>query len=192
MEYFVLQVPRWTGKLLFDYDSISFFIVVFMLLVCLALSFWGYKYMMVLLMCFIGSIFAKIALPFTGTFTSNDVIWMALFVTLTFLCEVLLLLLLHMAASRFRNLEAKFERWKKFYGASALVGTSCLAVVVYLYVYRNILILLLGWVVVSILAVAWCRRQSKKNIIFYTYDDIADRTELTEMADQKKESSETV
>ena len=181
---FILKVPKWQGKILFDYETVSFLMVIALMLAGLVLCFMGYKYLQVLCILVLGCITGATGIWIGDRITSNPVIKMCFFVMFTFLGVCMFYFISILIAGMIKKLHIRYFISKWQYFIAAILGAGVVSTVTYLRVYRS------TWVAVALFAgltaagTFWGKKQTAKRKPFYTYDDLYERSSSQEKGEE--------
>lgn len=172
MNKWILRVPVWGGAIEFNYDTVSFLLVIVTLLAGLILCFMGYKYLQALCLVVLGCLMGIAGIWLTDGMTQNLVLKMCLFVIFTFLGVCLFYGLSILVVSVLKKLHIKEKCARYNYLFSSFFGAGIVGVVTFLYIYRGILAVSVLSVVLFISGALWGKKQAAKRKVFHTYDEL--------------------
>lgn len=172
MERWVLNVPEWKGRIVFNYETIHICLIAALLVTGLALCFMGYKYLQLLCTVFLGICSGMILIRATETLTQNEILQMSIFITVLYVG----MKLIHFLFKMLRKVLEKCRVWisllKLQYMLAACMGAGIVSVVVYWSIYRSRVCALILAVVFAAAGTVHGRRQAEKRPAFHCYDDL--------------------
>lgn len=177
MEHFILKVPEWNGRIVFDYETVMFVMAIAILLVGLLLCFWGYRYMQTLcivtLACFTGIVGMQLA----QKLTENAIVQMYGWILFTFICTCIFYYLSCRINSLLGKLHIREKLVSKTYLIAALLGATVVSVDVYFAIYCSPLVLVL-FIALAVLGILHGKRKKASQRVFYTYEELYQRKTL--------------
>lgn len=172
MEQLIWNVPKWKGKIVFDYETMVFVLTIAVLAAGLSLCVFGCRYLsmmcMLVLCCLLGAAGLVIAERVTG----NAVMKMSLFVIFTFFGTCIMYVLSALLNYILRRMRLREPIAKKSYLIAAVLGAGIICADVYLYIYRNAIAAALLFVLLAAGSAWYGKRRTDEARPFYTYDDL--------------------
>lgn len=172
MEQFIWNVPKWKGKIVFDYETMVFVLTIAVLVAGMLLCVFGCRYLSMMCMlavcCFLGAAGLVIA----ERVTSNEVFKMSLFVIFTFFGACVVYCLSVLINYILRRVDLSEPIAKKSYLIAAVLGAGLVCADVYLYIYRNAVAAGLLFVLLAAGSAWYGKRRTDEARPFYTYDDL--------------------
>lgn len=179
MKHFIFKVPEWNGSIVFCRETVTFILVLTVLLVGLLLCFWGYRYMRTLCIAVLACLTGIAGVRLAQKVTDNTVVQMYVWVLFIFVCTCIFYYLSGLILSLLRKLHSRELLAKRTYLIAALLGAAVVSADIYLAIFRSPLVLVLF--VLLLAAGAWHgKKKSALQKVFYTYEDVYQRQILTE------------
>ncbi len=178
-----MKMPEWTGRIIFDYETVHLCLVIAFLLAGGILCFMGYKYMRTLCTAVLECAVGVIGIRVGERLTQNQVLKMCLFLVFIYMGAVVI----HVASDVLLTAFRRWTDWEKLlkrqYAIAAFLGAGVAAGTIYGYVYRSPVIAALLFVLLSAAGAVHGKKRAADRKIFYTYDDLCARKPLCEEED---------
>ena len=180
MEDFILKIPKWEGEIAFTSEVITLIIVIIALITGVTMCFWGYRYFQTIALILIGCICGVIGFKIGETMTANPVLQMCIFVMFTFLVVCLFYFLSILWATLLNRLKIQSFVQRSLHIVAALSGALIVGIVTYTQVFKNLIAVVIGTVVLAIGGIWYGIRSIKAKRVFRTYEDLYKLKPLTE------------
>ena len=82
MKDFILEIPKWEGKIVFSEEVITLFLVIVALIAGVLLCFWGYRYLQTMVLILWGCLCGMFGYKIGSDMTGNEILQMCIFVIL--------------------------------------------------------------------------------------------------------------
>lgn len=168
----VFSLPQFPDGFTFTEEFIIFFIGVFLIILGISTCIKGYKILnlsiVVSLFCVIGYYGMKLA----ASITDIVLVQMVLLVTFIFFGGSILLLLNFSLVKILDMLGIKNTMKKYHHIIASLFGAGIISCVIYKQVYRGMVICWILFIIGSISSMIYQHKKKKRDITFYTYNDL--------------------
>lgn len=175
MEKWILRPPEWTGKILFNYETIHFCLIVAFLLTGIAICFMGYKYLQTLGTVFLGIWLGMAVIRAVEMMTGSEILKMSIFVTALYAG----IAMIHFVLRQIRRGMEKCGIWitllKIQYVIAALAGAGIVAFFIYSCVYRSRGAAVLSGIILAAAGIIHGNREAQKRPAFHSYDELCAR-----------------
>lgn len=171
MDDFILKLPNVEADNYFTYDVVMFILLWILLAAGILLCFWGYKYVQALVLLVLGSLCGVAGIMIADTMTQNAVLKMSFFVMFTFFGVCMLYLFSIILGVLLRKLGIREKLFKKIYLLTAILGGALTGGTVYLWIFRNVWVAVLG-VGLAVIGIIYGRKKAADRKPFYTYEDL--------------------
>lgn len=183
MKDFVLEIPKWKGQIVFDYETISFVLLWLILISAILLCFWGYKYFQSICLMLLGSLCGVTGILIANGMTDHIILQVFFFVIFLFLGVCLFYFLSLLLVSILKILRIWSPIYKKEYLISAVLGSAVAGVTVYQKIFRNALVVAGASAVLGVWGILYSRKRIKERKPFLTYADLYRLEPLAEEAE---------
>lgn len=181
MNYFILEVPRWKGEIIFNYETVSFIMIWIVLLSSIMLCILGYKYFRSMCLLIIGSMCGVGANIITERITDNLVLKMILFVIIVFFSIYFFYFLSTLLGKKIKFLGKEKTLSRLRYLFSPIIGGIVAGITVYHKIYHNLWIVIGATFILCICSILNGRKRVAQQKPFYCYDDLCKLEPLTEV-----------
>ena len=180
MKNFILEIPKWEGQISFSNELVTLILVVIALVAGVLLCFWGYRYFQTIALVLLGCLCGKIGYQIGESMTGNEILKMCIFVIFAFfgVCMCYCLSIIGTKTTKGMGIQTFLHR--TLHIIASLAGALIVAVVTYTQVYRNLLVVILGAVILAVAGIWYGNRNLKAKRVFHTYDDLSKLEPLTE------------
>lgn len=179
MEHFILKVPEWNGRIVFDWETVIFVLVIAILLAGLLLCFWGYRYLRTLCIVTLACITGIVSMQMAQKLADNAVVRMYAWILFTFICTCIFYYISCYINSLLRKLHMREKLADKTYLIAALLGAAVVSVDTYFAIYCSPLVLVL-FVMLAVAGTLHGKKKKASQRVFYTYEELYQRKALAE------------
>ncbi len=172
MGEWILKMPDMEGGLTFNYELVSFVMVIAFILAGLVLCFMGYKYLQALCIVALGCFCGLVGIRVADTMTQNLILKMCFFVMFTFLGVCIFYFLSILIISVLKALHIKNALAKRMYLFAALLGAAVVGAVTYIKIYNGLYVALGLFAVLGITGSLWGKKKAAERKPFHTYDEL--------------------
>lgn len=185
MGEWILKVPDLGGEFTFNYELVSFLVVIALLVAGLVICLMGYKYLQTLIIVALGCFGGAVGIKIADSMTQNLILKMCFFVMFTFFSACVFYFISILIVSVLKALRIKNALAKRMYLVAAPIGAGVVGVVTYTSVYRSYIVAAALFVVLWISGTIWGKIRSSKRKTFHTYDELYN---MKPLAKEEKEA----
>lgn len=172
MGTWIFTLPKWDPLNYFTRDVIFFLLTILILVSGILICFWGYKYLLTLVMLILGGISGFVGLYLMEGMTDNKVLLMFFFVMWVFWGECLFYFLSVFVNKLLRERHVHRAVKNFFAVVSPLLGAVAVFLTLYLRVYTGALIDLAIAAVLLIIGAVYQKKEKINEREFKSYDDL--------------------
>ncbi len=172
MSNFIFKLPTWEGKILFNYDTISFFLLLVTLIVGILICFWGYKYFQTLSFMFIASVYGYFAIAVLQGLTNNMILQMAGFILFVFTATSISILVFNILTKIIFTKKITASYQKNIHVISSVLGGAIVGTAVYFNIFRNIFVAIPLAILLFLMGMLHQKKGKKNQIYFKTYEQL--------------------
>lgn len=174
MKHFIFKVPEWNGSIVFCRETVTFVLVLTVLLVGLLLCFWGYRYLRTLCIAVLACLTGIAGVQLVQKMTDNTVVQMYAWVLFLFVCTCFFYYCSGLILSLLRKLHSRELLAKRTYLIAALLGAAVVSVDVYLAIFCSPFVFVL-FVLLAAAGALHGKKRAASQRVFYTYEDLHQR-----------------
>lgn len=173
MKDFILQIPKWEGKIDFSAEVIHLICVIVALIAGVLLCFWGYRYFQTIVLVFLGCLCGILGYRIGQSMTKEPILQMCIFVMIIFLgvCMFYFLSIIWLYFTKKLGIQTFLQR--TLHLVAALSGALIVGIVTYTQVFANLIVAACITLMLAILGIWYGNRSLKTKRVFRTYDDLA-------------------